>query len=93
MRCVVHALNWMMHDAMKYRNAAENVVEILRWFANELVVLITTLQYYLHVEMRSLWGNEDVAQNCGACATLQSASNEHSCSMCTGTPCTKITTK
>jgi hypothetical protein len=34
----------MMHDAMKYRNAAENVFEILRPFENELVELITTLQ-------------------------------------------------
>lgn len=88
----MHALNCMMHDAMKCRNAAENVVEILRRFANELVVLITTLQHHLHVEMRSLWGNEDVAQNCEACAELRSASNEHICSLYTRCTCTKITT-
>jgi len=34
----------MMHDALKYRNAAENVFEILRPFENELVVLIKALQ-------------------------------------------------
>jgi len=34
----------MMQDALKYRNAAENVFEILRPFENELVELITTLQ-------------------------------------------------
>jgi hypothetical protein len=59
-----------VHDAMKYRNAAENVFEMLRPFENELVELITTLQCDERVEMRSLCRNEKLAQNCECCAAL-----------------------
>jgi hypothetical protein len=55
---------------MKYRNAAENVFEMLRPFQNELVELIKMLKCDERVEMRSLCRNEKLAQKCGACAAL-----------------------
>jgi len=53
-----------VHDAMKYRNAAENVFEMLRPFENELVELIKMLQCDERVEMRSMRKNVVLVQHC-----------------------------